>query len=329
MTVLEKFYPEARKQDGNYYTTASLTAIRFSLQRFFSNQSIGIIKGPEFRESNATFQATLVKLKREGMAKTQHKPPINKDINKLYQSGLFDSNSPDTLQNRVFFEVMLYFCRRGRQNLRNLKSDFSIKTDPSKRKYVCKVKDELTKNRRETDEAQETQDMFATGGLLCPVLSFEQYVSHLNPKNEFFFQRLKRLKDVSDDVWYDNMVVGQGTLGEKMKKLSTDAELSYIYTNHSIRATAITVLDECGYEARHIMAVSGHKSENSIRSYAARTSLSKKRKMSEALSFSTSENKIISDSQSFSIGESSKSLATTLLTRRKVVDTDRFPRTLF
>ena len=121
------------------------------------------------------------------------------------------------------------------------------------------MKDELTKNRRETDEAQEKQVMFATGGPLCPVLSFEQYVSHLNPKNEFFFQRPKRVKDVSDDVWYDNMVVGQGTLGEKMKKLSTDAELSYIYTSHSIRATAITVLDECGYEAQHIMAVSGHK----------------------------------------------------------------------
>ena len=58
------------------------------------------------------------------------------------------------------------------------------------------------------------------------------------------------------------------------------------------------------------MAVSGRKSENSIRSYAARTSLSKKRKMCEALSFSTSENKIKSYSQSFSIGESSKSLAT-------------------
>ena len=106
------------------------------------------------------------------------------------------------------------------------------------------------------------------------------------------------------------MVVGQRILGEKRKKLSTDAELSYIYTNHSIRVTTITVLDECGYEARYIMAVSGRKSENSIRSYAARTSLSKKRKMSEALSFSTSENKIKSDSQSFSIGESSKSLAT-------------------
>ena len=127
---------------------------------------------------------------------------------------------------------MLYFGRRGRQNLRNLKkSDFSIETDPSKRKYVCKVKDELTKNRRETDEAQETQVMFATGGPLCPVLSFEQYVSHLNPKNEFFFQRPKRVKDVSDDVWYDNMVVGQRTLGEKMKKLSNQQQTVNNYNN--------------------------------------------------------------------------------------------------
>ena len=154
---------------------------------------------------------------------------------------------------------MLYFCRSGRQNLRDLKvTDFSIETDPSKTKYVSKVKDELTKNRREIDEAQETQVMFATGGLLCPVLSFEKYVSHLNPKNEFFFQRPKRIVKESDGVWYDNMVVGQRTLGEKMKKLSSDAELSYTYTNQSIRATAITMLDECGYEARHIMAVSDH-----------------------------------------------------------------------
>ena len=54
-TVLAKLYPEARKQDGSYYTKASVTSIRFSLQRFFSNHSIDIIKDQEFRESNATF----------------------------------------------------------------------------------------------------------------------------------------------------------------------------------------------------------------------------------------------------------------------------------
>ena len=65
-TVLEKFYPEARKQHGNYYRTASLTAIRFSLQLFFSNHSIDIIKDPEFRENNATFQGYTCEIEARG-----------------------------------------------------------------------------------------------------------------------------------------------------------------------------------------------------------------------------------------------------------------------
>lgn len=134
--------------------------------------------------------------------------------------------------------------------------------------------------------------MFETGTPLCPVVSFEKYISHLNPKNEYFFpRRSKKTVKESDSVWYDNMVVGQRMLGDKMKTLSISAELSYMYTNQSIRATTITILDECGYEARHIMAVSGHKSESSIRSYAAQTSLRKKKKMSETLSASSNDNK--------------------------------------
>ena len=150
------------------------------------------------------------------------------------------------------------------------------------------MKDELTKNRRENDEAQESQTMFETGGPFCPVLSFEKYVSRLNPKNEYLFQRPKKAVDESNEVWYDNMVVSQRTLGDKMKKLSIEAKLSCVYTNHSIRATTITILDECGYEARHIMALSGHRSESSIR-----LSLSTKRKMSETLSESLNNKKTV------------------------------------
>ena len=47
----------------------------------------------------------------------------------------------------------MHFCRRGRQNLRQLKkSDFSVMTDGNGRKYVQKTTDELTKNRRENDD---------------------------------------------------------------------------------------------------------------------------------------------------------------------------------
>lgn len=54
-------------------------------------------------------------------------------------------------------------------------------------------------------------------------------------------------------------------------------------TNHCIRSTCITILDNKGFEARHIMSVSGHKREESIKSYATKVSETKKREMSDAL----------------------------------------------
>ena len=53
-----------------------------------------------------------------------------------------------------------------------------------------------------------------------------------------------------------------------MKVISQQAEWSTTYTNHSIRATTITILDKSGFEARHIMSVSGHRNESSIKSYS-------------------------------------------------------------
>jgi integrase len=80
--------------------------------------------------------------------------------------------------------------------------------------------------------------------------------------------------------WFDKAPLGNNTLGDKMKNLSK--QLSKLYTNHSLRATTITLLDNKGFEARHIMSISGHKSESSIRSYS-RTDDTQKRKISKAL----------------------------------------------
>ena len=79
-------------------------------------------------------------------------------------------------------------------------------------------------------------------------------------------------------------MVGIKTLGGKMKALSKQAQLSREYTNHSIRAISVTILDQCGFEGRHIMCISGHKSETSIRSYASKTSDGVKLAMSSGLS---------------------------------------------
>ena len=79
------------------------------------------------------------------------------------------------------------------------------------------------------------------------------------------------------------MVLGENTLGKKMKDISQQARLSdiFIRTNHSIRATAGTVFDRNGFEARHIMPVSGHRSESSLKSYC-KTGQNTKKKMADS-----------------------------------------------
>ena len=88
-------------------------------------------------------------------------------------------------------------------------------------------------------------------------------------------------------VWYENVPVGKNYIGSKMKSMSTEAGLSRVYTNHCLRATGVTTLDKQGFEARHIMKVSGHKSETSIRSYSDLVDENKKKEMSLALSSAT------------------------------------------
>ena len=49
-------------------------------------------------------------LKRQGLAKVEHKPPIcEEDLKKLYERTAFGLNDLEKLQNKVFFEAMLYF----------------------------------------------------------------------------------------------------------------------------------------------------------------------------------------------------------------------------
>ena len=283
--ILITFYVELRKQDGELYTKTAFRAIRHGLQRKFKSlRQLDIIDDPAFTKSDTVFKAQCVQLKKKGLAKVEHKPPIcSEDIRKLYSSPVFKLNNPRSLQRKVFFEIMFYLCRRGQENIRELtKSSFAVKRDENGTEYIERDIDELTKNHRECDPEAEGGIILATGMPNCPVYSFKQYILKLNPKINTLFQRPKP-QTSAVGPWYDAQVLGIKSIAKMMKNISTDAGLTKVYTNHSIRATCITLLDSAGSEARHIMSVSGHKSEASIRSYA-KTDLDRKRKMSDILS---------------------------------------------
>jgi site-specific recombinase XerD len=69
-----------------------------------------------------------------------------------------------------------------------------------------------------------------------------------------------------------------------MPNVSDECGLSKRYTNHCIRSTCITALNDGGFETRHIMGLSGHKSESAVRSYTKKLSEKKTRQMSSVLS---------------------------------------------
>ena len=116
------------------------------------------------------------------------------------------------------------------------------------------------------------------GNSFDPVNVFELYKKKRNPANNFMWQRPKRLVHYTDEIWYERMRVGHDPLERFMRFLSENAKLSKIYTNHSIRATVITNLSNSGYEARHIIAVTGHKSESTVKQYATKCPDAKKEK---------------------------------------------------
>ena len=188
-----------------------------------------------------------------GLGDVEHYPAINEaDRRKLYTFLYLSSKTPSVLQNKVQFDIRFYFCRRGNENMLQMhKSTFMVKKDSKtglKYMYIVKTIDELTKNHR-ADVKEKTSAIMPEnpGSEFCPVLSYEKYVSKLNPNCEKLWQRPKDEFCDDDQIWYNNVPVGEKTLGSFMSVLSKKCDLSETYTNHSIRATGATILAKNSY----------------------------------------------------------------------------------
>jgi len=130
--------------------------------------------------------------------------------------------------------------------------------------------------------------------------SLNKYLAKLHPDNESLFQYPKRNYKAGDLVWYENRPLGVNKLSTMMKEISLAGNLSKIYTNHSIRSTAITVWSNAGLSNRQIMAISGHRNEASLRSYNSRPSVNDLRLASDVLSSALDNSKATASGQSVS-----------------------------
>ena len=247
------------------------------------------MNSPDFATSNRMLFAVIKNLKQRGLDFTKHYSVIsNADLDLILNERAFNMNNPKELQEKVFFDIMINFARRGRENLRNLtKSSFNFGIDDAGSRYCELNFNEKTKNHQTVEDHQSKPRMYANNTPTCPLKSLEMYMSKLNPECETLFTiplTSKKFKAERETIWFTSRVLGINTLGNIMKNISKRLRLSQDYTNHCIRATCISLLASNGLEARQIMRVSGHKSESSLRSYDHDNSVEQKRKISAILS---------------------------------------------
>lgn len=257
--VLRSFYAEARSKSGQLYSKSSLISIRSSLNRYLNEppycRTLDLTKDPELRSANVTLAAVIRRLEEQGAGPVVQKQAIARcDLRKLYQSPVFDADTPFGLLNKVWFETCMYFCTRGRENQRELEEDsFGLAADDRGRKFVYfkalgPHQHRSWSKKRPADVAVDVDvhtlpRVYETGTEQCPYASFVRYVAKRNPLCRAFFQRPRDHCCAADVTWYENKAIGKNLLGTRMQMLSRAAKLSKTYTNHCIGAVSIATLN--------------------------------------------------------------------------------------
>ena len=255
------------------------------------SRSMNILVDKEFLQANKMFEARCKSYVREGNPKPKHYPAIQEgDIRKI-MAYLKPYESPTKLAQYVWFMLGFNLARRGREGWTNMtKSTFEFKRDDNGEEYLTMSASECTKNWQGGSSSNSwdysdirihaTNNLDPTKDFLTV---FRFYLSKLNPNCDRLFQRPKGKMWSRDDVWFDNVPMGKNTIGTMLQTISKAAGTSIVYTNHSVRATAITAMYQAGIDRSHICKISKHKREETLQHYISEPSSEQKRTCSTAL----------------------------------------------
>ncbi|XP_051542800.1 uncharacterized protein zgc:174877 isoform X7 [Myxocyprinus asiaticus] len=245
--VLREFYGSIRTSKGELYGVSSYLALRGGLNRFINEPPLSrawnLMQDTEFMSANNVFKGVVKQIRRSGRGKTTHFPPISpEDQHILKHSPALDPGNPKGLLNKVWYDIQLYFGHRGKEGNRHLQPDsFALNRDLNGLKYFTMTLNEETnnpyeksrKNRRGVNMIEEP------GNPLCPVASLEKYLRKIPPDAKAFYLQPRKRYLVTDDIWYTAVPLGVNLLSQMLPKICKKAGTRSIYTNHSMRVTAI------------------------------------------------------------------------------------------
>ena len=168
------------------------------------------------------------------------------------------------LQQTAWFFISLFLGKRGRENQHTMKKTMlALRKTPAGEEYY-EVSSErgavlATKNHQggldDQDDESNGKVFERPGSKRCPVKLISKYLRHLNPESSNLFQRprspCKSFNPAKDEVWFCSVPLGHNTLENMLRGMTSRAGIQPHLTNHSIRATTVTVLSAANYESTH------------------------------------------------------------------------------
>ena len=193
----------------------------------------------------------------------------------LWERGALGCSDAKTLNRTVFYTLSQHFGTRGRQEHHDIRiEELKVVKSPNGETDYVQWTEGLTKTRKgglSKPARRIEQRMFAVGGPRCPVMLLQMMLSkrpdELKLSEPLYLTPLQKPKP---DVWYSKQSVGIHTVNGFMKAIAETGGLKgngKRYTNHSVRRVTVQKLRKAGVSSREIIAITGHKTEESSKDY--------------------------------------------------------------
>ena len=236
--ILRKFYGTMQSKKGTPYSSSGMINIRAGINRYLREpphkKNFDLMENKEFKQANLVLSGRMRDNKEKGLDVSQPREPMDpEDLEKLFKNYFTpgmkqDPVNTEILLHKVFFDILYYTGRRGKEGLRSLsKSSFDINTGPDGKEYFKINFNEKTKKNQGDATSTSVKSMHNNrhhissqpGNILCPVDSFKKYAALLNHFCSDFFQYPDK-----DKTSYTKAPLGKNALGDLMKEISKKAK---------------------------------------------------------------------------------------------------------
>ena len=277
--VLQNFYAEARKANGDEYEPNSLASMQAGIDRYLkeNNYHVSIIRDRVFSTSRAVLEGKCKNLREHGKGKRPNKSNSlsESEVNILWECGQLGTHSPMSLINTIWWLFTLHFGLKGRQKHHSMTvSDFQFKKDDFGNEFVT-FAEGITKT-RQNDIYEKRRlihsKMLSTDTSRSSVNIFKLYLSkrpsQLRSGGPLYLSVIH--KPVSNLLWYKNVPMGQHTINSIMKRI--DRKFSPSKLRQKINKPLCKI--NSGKKMRQnyipkseIIGITGHNSEADLNVY--------------------------------------------------------------